>query len=139
MGRRCIGFPGGISGKESAYNTRATGDMGSVSESGKSLEGGNSNTLQYSCLDNPMDREAWRATVHRDAKSPTQLKHPGMQEEDVYTFCVCVCVCVCMCVCVCVCVLQYMAKIHFSFCHLFRIKPISSNLKSHRLYCFSIL
>ena len=76
--------------------------MGSVSESGKSLEGGNSNTLQYSCLDNPMDREAWRATVHRDAKSPTQLKHPGMQEEDVYTFCVCVCVCVYVCVCVCV-------------------------------------
>ena len=65
--------------------------MGSVSESGKSLEGGNSNTLQYSCLDNPMDTEAWRATVHRDAKSPTQLKHPGMQEEDGYTLCVCVC------------------------------------------------
>ena len=37
------------------------------------FRGGNSNTLQYSCLENPMDREAWQATVHGVAKSPTRL------------------------------------------------------------------
>ena len=38
--------------------------MGSISGSGRSLGGGHSNPLQYSCLENPMDRGAWRATVH---------------------------------------------------------------------------
>ena len=39
--------------------------MGLISGSGKSLGGGCSNSLQYSCLENPMDRGAWQATVHR--------------------------------------------------------------------------
>ena len=42
--------------------------------SGRSPGGGHSNTLLYSCLENPMDRGAWRATVHRVAKSQTRLK-----------------------------------------------------------------
>ena len=43
-------------------------DVGSVPGSGKSPGEGNGNPLQYSCLENPMDREAWQATVHRLAK-----------------------------------------------------------------------
>ena len=46
-------------------------DVGLIFESGRSPRGGNGNPLQYSCLENPMDRGAWRATVHRVAKSRT--------------------------------------------------------------------
>ena len=46
-------------------------DAGSISGSGKSPEGGHGNPLQHSCLENPMDRGAWWATVHRVAKSRT--------------------------------------------------------------------
>ena len=49
-------------------------DAGSIPESGISTGGGHGNILQYSCLENPMDREAWRATVHGVGKSQTQLK-----------------------------------------------------------------
>ena len=48
--------------------------MGSIPRLGISLGGGNSNPLQYSCLENPMDRGAWRATVHRVTQSQTRLK-----------------------------------------------------------------
>ena len=50
------------------------GDKGLIPESGRSAGAGNSNPLQYSCLENPMDREAWRATVHGVTKSRTQPK-----------------------------------------------------------------
>ena len=49
-------FPGGSDDKASAYNA---GDPGSIPESGRSPGEGNGNPLQYSCLENPMDREAW--------------------------------------------------------------------------------
>ena len=49
-------------------------DAGSVPGLGRSPEGGYGNPLQYSCLVNPMDRGAWRATVHRVTKSQTLLK-----------------------------------------------------------------
>ena len=49
-------------------------DMGSIPELGRSPGGGHGNPLQYSCLENPKDRGAWRATVHRVAKNQTQLK-----------------------------------------------------------------
>ena len=55
----------------------STGDMRnteSIPGSGRSPEEGNGNPLQYSCLENPMDRGAWLATVHRVTKSWTQLK-----------------------------------------------------------------
>ena len=55
------GFPGGSVDKESACNA---GDLGLISESGRSPGEGNGNQLQYSCLGNPMDRGAWWATVH---------------------------------------------------------------------------
>ena len=48
-----------------------SGDMGSIPGSGRSLGGGNGNPLQYSCLENPMDRGAWRATVYGVAESNT--------------------------------------------------------------------
>ena len=57
-------------GKESACNT---GDMGSIPESGRSPGEGNGNPLQYSCLENPMDRGAWWAAVHGVPKSRPQL------------------------------------------------------------------
>ena len=44
------------------------GDLSSISRSGRSSGEGNSNLLQYSCLENPMDRGAWQATVHGVAK-----------------------------------------------------------------------
>ena len=59
------GFPGGSDGKESACKA---GDLGLVAGSGRSPGEGNGNPLQYSCLENPMDRGAWRATVYRVAK-----------------------------------------------------------------------
>ena len=49
-------------------------DLHSVPRSGRSPGGGHGNPLQYSCLENPMDRGAWRATVHRVANSWTRLK-----------------------------------------------------------------
>ena len=52
----------------------ATRDVGLVSGSGRSPGEGNGNSLQYSCLENPMDRGAWQAIVHGVAQSQTQLK-----------------------------------------------------------------
>ena len=49
-------FPGGSDGKACAYNA---GDLGSILELGRSSGEGNGNPLQYSCLENPMDRGAW--------------------------------------------------------------------------------
>ena len=54
-------------------------DMGLIPVSERSPEGGHSNPLQYFCLENPMDRGAWWATVHRVAKSQTWLKRLSMQ------------------------------------------------------------
>ena len=63
------GFPGGASGKEDdAGDTR---DVGSSPGSGRSPGEGHGNPLQYSCLENPMNRGAWWATVHGVAKSVT--------------------------------------------------------------------
>ena len=63
-------FPGSSYSKESAYNA---GDLGSVPGLGRSPGEGNGNPLQYSCLDNPMDREARWAIVHGVTKSRTWL------------------------------------------------------------------
>ena len=69
---RCLGFPGGSDGKESACNV---GDLGSIPGLGRSPGEGNGNPLRYPCLENPMDRGAWRATVHGVTKSLTQLSY----------------------------------------------------------------
>ena len=62
------GVPDGSAGKEPAYNVGDTGDAVSIPGSGRSPGGGRGNPLQYSCLGNPMDREAWRATVPAAAR-----------------------------------------------------------------------
>ena len=61
-----MGFPDGSDGKESACNA---GDPGSIPELGRSPGEENGNPLQYSCLENSMDREAWRASVHEVTES----------------------------------------------------------------------
>ena len=63
-----VGFPGGSGGKESACNVE---DAGSVPESGE----GNGNPLQYSCLENSMDRGVWLATVRGVPKNWTRLSN----------------------------------------------------------------
>ena len=63
-----LGFPGGSVVKNPPADA---GDMGSVLGSGRSSGEGNGNPLQYSCLENPMDRGAWRAAVPGIAKSRT--------------------------------------------------------------------
>ena len=50
-------------------------DMGSIARSGRSPGGGHGNPLQYSCLENPMDRGVWQATVYGVAKSWTRLSN----------------------------------------------------------------
>ena len=64
------GFPGGSDGKASVYGV---GDPGSIPGLGRSLGEGNGNPLQYSCLENSMDGEAWWAEVHEVTKSWTRL------------------------------------------------------------------
>ena len=66
------GFPGGWDGKESAYSA---GHLSSIPESGRSPGEGNGNPLQHSCLENPMDRGAWRAVVHGVTKSWKRLSN----------------------------------------------------------------
>ena len=56
-----MGFTGGLVVKNLSANVQ---DVGSVPGSGRSPGEGNGNPLQYSCLENSMDREAWQATVH---------------------------------------------------------------------------
>ena len=73
-GQRCFslpcwwGFLYSLVGKEPACNA---GDLGLIPGSGRSPGEGNDNPLQYSCLENPMDRRAWWATVHGIAESDT--------------------------------------------------------------------
>ena len=112
-------YPDGSTGKEYACNSGDAGDMSLIPGSGRSPGGGYGNPLQYSCLENPVDRGAWRAWSMGVAKR-TQLKwlntlsgwvkltsrqslwplnlqlwwEPGTLFQ---TFPVCVCVCVCVC------------------------------------------
>ena len=65
-------FLGGSDGKESACNA---GYLGSVPGLRTSPGEGNGNPLQYPCLENPMDRGAWQATVYGIAKSQTQMSN----------------------------------------------------------------
>ena len=66
------GFPGGVSGKEPTCQCRRhKRDMGLIPGPGRSPGGEHGNPLQYSCLENPMDRGAWRAAVRRIAELDT--------------------------------------------------------------------
>ena len=62
-----------LSGKEFTCNAGDSGDIGLIPGLGKSTGEGNCNSLQYSCLENPMDRGAWQATVYGVVKSQTLL------------------------------------------------------------------
>ena len=61
-------------GKNPPANSADIRDAGSIPESGRTPGEGNGNPLQYACLENSMNREAWQATVHGVTKSRTQLK-----------------------------------------------------------------
>ena len=75
------GLPRWLSSKESTCNAGDAGDLGSIPGSGRSPGGGHSNPLQDSCLENSMDREAWRATVRRVTKSQTRLKRRSTHRQ----------------------------------------------------------
>ena len=68
LNRTELNFPDGSDSEESACSA---GDPGSIPESGRSPGEGTNYPLQYSCLQNSLDRGAWQATVHGDAESQT--------------------------------------------------------------------
>ena len=67
-----MGFPGGLNGKESGCNA---GDLDLIPGLGRSTGEGNGYSFQCSCLENPLDRGAWWATVHVVIKSQTRLSN----------------------------------------------------------------
>ena len=83
-------LPGSSDGKATASNA---GDLGSIPGWGRSPGEGNGNPLQYSCLENPMDRAAWQATAHGVAKSRTRLSGftilyvPPIHAQGLDTYC----------------------------------------------------
>ena len=79
---KAVSFPTDPVGKESACNAGDGGRHKFIPGSGRSPGGGCGNPLQYSCLENPMDR-VWQATVHRAAKSQTLLKQFSMHTHTV--------------------------------------------------------
>ena len=75
-----MGFPGGLVGKESTCNE---GDLGEIPGLGRSPEGGNGNPLQYSCLENLMDRELGELR----SKGPQRVGHNSATEhKDTHTY-----------------------------------------------------
>ena len=68
-----MGFPGGSVVKNLPANAGDAADAGLIPVLGRSPGGGNGNPLWHLCLENPMDRGAWQATVHGVAKSQTRL------------------------------------------------------------------
>ena len=79
-----FGVPQRLSSKESACSAGDSGVPDLIPGWGRSPKGGHSNPLQYSCLENPMDRKGWWAMVHRVAKGQTQLKcHHTCTHEEV--------------------------------------------------------
>ena len=78
---KCSGFLGGSGDKEPPANAGDLRDAGSILGLGRSPGGGHGNPLQYSCLENPMNRRSWWATVHGVTKSWTQLKWLGTTHD----------------------------------------------------------
>ena len=87
---KCLGLTGSslrasqvaqwIKNPPAVHQTQA--DVGSIPGAGRSPEGGHSNPLQYSCLENPMDRGAWLVAVHGVTKSQIRLKRLSMHAEE---------------------------------------------------------
>ena len=80
------------------------GDVGLIPGSGRSPGGGQSNPLQYFCLENPMDRRSRQATVHRVAKSQTQLKQLSTTHS-TFTY---------MCILLHICILSHISSLPFA-------------------------
>ena len=79
------GFPDGSAVKNPACNA-GNADVGSIPGSGRSPGGGNGNPFQYSCLENPMDKGAWWATVHGVTKSrPRLIRAEQREHAHMYT------------------------------------------------------
>ena len=76
-----MGFPGGARGKEPVRQCRRHRDVGSIPGWGRSPAGGNGNPLQYSFLENPMDRGACQAPVHRITESDTAEELLQQQQQ----------------------------------------------------------
>ena len=81
----CFSLAAGSDGKQSACNA---GDLGSIPGSERHPGEGNCCPLQYSCLENPMDRGIWWATVHRVSKNQTRLSdlHFHVVFQSIYLF-----------------------------------------------------
>ena len=77
-----LGFPGGSDGRESIHNE---GDLGLIPVLGRSPRGGHGNPLQYSYLENPMDRGAWWAIIHGVTESDT-TKQLSTAQSDLYIY-----------------------------------------------------
>ena len=78
----CIaGIPGGSDGTESACDA---GDLGLISGLGRSLGEGSGNPLQYSCLENPMNRAAWWSTVHQVNKDSDKTERLSLHNLEVW-------------------------------------------------------
>ena len=80
-----LGFPGGSDGKEFACNM---GDLSSIPGLGRSPGGGKGYPFHYSCLENPMDRGAWQATVYGVVKSQTQLSNQAQHMDKYKVVCI---------------------------------------------------
>ena len=79
-----VRFPGGGSDKNRLDNTGDIRGADFMPGSGRSPGGGHSDLLQYSCLENHMDRGVWWATVHKVAKSQTGLKQLSTRAHDIF-------------------------------------------------------
>ena len=121
------GSPGGSDGKESACSVK---DPGSIPGSRRSPGEGNGTPLQYSCLENPMDRGAWWATVHGVTKSQIRLSN--------FTFFLSSVPCgVCVCVCVCVCIL-YPLICWWTFFRFFHVLAVVNSANRNTEVCISL-
>ena len=78
------GFPSGASGKEPTCNAGDIRDVGSIPGSERFPRAGHGNPLQYSCLENPMDRGAWQVTVRGVTKSQTRLKDKAIYDFSIF-------------------------------------------------------
>ena len=84
-----LGFPDGANDKEPSCQWRRHKDMGSIPRSGRSPGGGHGNPLHYSCLENPMYRGVWWATLHGVAKSQPWLEWFSMHAHRHLNYNVC--------------------------------------------------
>ena len=86
-----MGFPCGTVVKNLPANAGVAGDSDSIPGLGRCPRGGNDNLLQYSCLENFMDRAAWWATVHGVTKSQTRLRNRAHTHNFINIYCCCCC------------------------------------------------